>query len=210
MGRRAFLFKAIFALIAIWAAVWGLRTWAGSKRVTAQKVATEIDAAAFADWSAASSAPDAAQAATREKKLREIAGLVNRLDFAEREKSRDQRKPEEFFRKLSGDEKKLFIDLTVRESMTQFMEALDKLPPADRRKFVEQGLREIQQGRTAEEMTRAKELDDNLLETITGEGMRAYFEKASTDTKLDLAPLMEAMNEVMQGLRGQPLGPGSR
>jgi hypothetical protein len=37
--------------------------------------------------------------------------------------------------------------------------------------------------------------------------MRAYFDKASADTKLDLAPLMEAMNEVMQGLRGNEFGP---
>ena len=37
--------------------------------------------------------------------------------------------------------------------------------------------------------------------------MQAYFEKSSADTKLDLAPLMEAMNETMQGLRGNEFGP---
>ena len=36
---------------------------------------------------------------------------------------------------------------------------------------------------------------------------RAYFEKSSADTKLDLAPLMEAINETMQGLRGNEFGP---
>ena len=81
------------------------------------------------------------------------------------------------------------------------------MEPGQRRKFVEQGLKEIQDGRTADEMARAEELDDNLLETISQEGMRAYFEKSSADTKLDLAPLMEAMNETMQGLRGNEFGP---
>ena len=58
---------------------------------------------------------------------------------------------------------------------------------------------------------RGKELlDQNLLARITSEGMRAYYEKASADTKLDLAPLMEAMNEVMQGLRGNDFGPPRR
>jgi hypothetical protein len=46
-----------------------------------------------------------------------------------------------------------------------------------------------------------------VLERITREGMRAYFEKSSTETKLDLAPLMEAVHETMQGLRGNQFGP---
>jgi hypothetical protein len=86
------------------------------------------------------------------------------------------------------------------------MQALDQLPPEERRKFVEQGLREIEDGKTKEEMVRAQELGSNLLERISNEGMRAYFDKASADTKLDLAPLMEAMNEVMQGIRGNQFG----
>jgi hypothetical protein len=55
-------------------------------------------------------------------------------------------------------------------------------------------------------MARAQEMDEDLLTKISEEGMRAYFNKASADTKLDLAPLMEAMNEVMQGLRGTEFG----
>jgi len=42
----------------------------------------------------------------------------------------------------------------------------------------------------------------------TGGALEGYLvDKASADTKLDLAPLMEAMNEVMQGLRGNEFGP---
>lgn len=206
MGRGAFLAKAVLFLLLVWGAVWAIRAWAGSRQITAEKVAGAIREAGFEDLSPYETPPDAAAGKRREEKIREIAGLVNRLDFAERQRSRDDRRPEEFFRKLSVAEKRLFVDLTVRESMGKFMEALDALPPAERRKFVEQGLREIEEGRTGEEMLRAKELGDDLLERISGEGLRAYFEKASADTKLDLAPLMEAMNETMQGLRGQ--GPG--
>ena len=71
---------------------------------------------------------------------------------------------------------------------------------------MERGLEEINSGRTAEEMERAPEMDGNLLAKISEEGMRAYFEKSNADTKLDLAPLMEAMNELMQGLRGREFG----
>jgi len=205
MRRSRILLQTALLLVLIWGGVMALRAFAGSKQVTAEKVNREIEAAAFEDWSEREATDPA-----REKKLREIAGLVNRLDFAERRKTRDDRTTEGFFRRMSPSEKKLFIDLTVRESMGKFMEAIDALPPEKRKEFVKQGLSEIESGKTEEEMARARELGDDLLETIAGEGMRAYFEKASADTKLDLAPLMESMNEVMQGLRGQEFGPPSR
>jgi hypothetical protein len=87
------------------------------------------------------------------------------------------------------------------------MESLDAMKPEQRRKFVEQGLKEITEGRTEADMARAEELGSDLLDKISQEGMKAYFEKSSAETKLDLAPLMEAMNETMQGLRGNEFGP---
>lgn len=207
MGRRAVVLKAIGVLFAVWAAVFGIRAVAGSKKITAERVEAAVGAAKFDDWSGLTTPTDAAEAKRRERELREIAAMINRLDFNEREKNRRNRSGEEFFRRLTPDEKSLFIDLTIVESMNRFMEALDGLPPAERKHFVEQGLKEIREGRTEEEMARADELSEDLLDRISSEGMRAYFEKASTDTKLDLAPLMEAMNEIMQGLRGNEFGP---
>ena len=210
MRRKKVLIQALLTLLLLWAVVVAVRTFATSKQITADKVAAVVNEAGFEDWSGQSSPPDPKRAKQREDKIREISGLINRLDFAEREKNRDERSGEKLYRRMTPDEKKLFIDLTVRESMGKFMEALDQLPPDKRKQFVQQGLKEIESGRTGEDMARAVELDKNLLETITNEGMRAYFEKASADTKIDLAPLMESMNEVMQGLRGQEFGPGAR
>lgn len=207
MSHRSVIIKAIAVLAVVWAIVWSVKAWAGSRKITAERVQSRIEAANFADWSDREKPPSAAAAERREKELREIAGLVNRLDFQEREKNRRNRGGEEFFRKLSSSEKSLFIDLTVMESMNRFMESLDAMPPGQRRKFVEQGLKEIEEGRTEDDMARADELGADLLEKISQEGMRAYFEKSSTQTKLDLAPLMEAINETMQGLRGNEFGP---
>lgn len=207
MQRRKVIIRAAAILVIVWAAVWAVRAYAGSRKLTAERVNREIAAANFEDWSSRDGADDGPEGRKRMEKITEIAGMVNRLDFAEREKNRQNRGGEEFFRKLSREEKNRFIDLTVTESMNRFMESLDAMPPAQRRKFVEQGLKEIEDGRTAEEMSRAKEMGADLLEKISQEGMRAYFEKSSADTKLDLAPLMEAVNETMQGLRGNEFGP---
>lgn len=205
MGRRSVILKAILALVLVWAVVWGVRAWAGSRKITAEKVDREIVAVDFEDWSQEGKGRSESPG-DREKEIRRIAGMINRLDFQEREKNRENRTAEEFYRKLDARERELFVNLTLMESMNRFMEALDELPPAERRKFVKQALKEIEDGRTAEEMARAEELGDNLLDRISEEGMKAYFEKAGADTKLDLAPLLEAMNEVMQGMRGGEFG----
>ena len=204
MDRKAVILKTLLALALVWGVVWGIRTWAGSRKITAERVNHEMVEAGFADWSEHSG--DSNEAERREKKIREIAEMANRLDFQEREKNRENRSGEEFFRKLDDKEKELFVDLTIMESMNRFMTALDELKPAERRRFVQQGLKEIEEGKTAEEMARAEAMGKDLLDRISQEGMRAYFEKASADTKLDLAPLMEAMNEVMQGIRGNEFG----
>lgn len=207
MARKQVIIKAAIVLLLVWSSVWVVRAYAGSRKITAERVNREVAAAHFADWSAEKSPPDPAEAARRDKELRKIADLVNQLDFQEREKNRDNRTGEAFFRRLAPNEKSLFIDLTIMESMGRFMEALDAMKPEQRKKFVEQGLKEINEGRTADEMARADELGSDLLDKISAEGMKAYFEKSSADTKLDLAPLMEAMNETMQGLRGNEFGP---
>lgn len=204
-AKQSVIVKSLVVLALIWALVFAVRSFASSKKITAERLDREVKELAFADWS--DNPGSGAVAREREEEIRRIADMVNRLDFAERERNRQSRSGEDFFRKLSTTEKNLFIDLTIVESMSRFMEALDQMPEKQRKRFVEQGLKEIREGRTEEEMERAQEMDNNLLTKISEEGMRAYFDKASADTKLDLAPLMEAMNEVMQGLRGNEFGP---
>jgi len=206
MGRRAIIIRALTVLVLVWIGVWGIRAWASSRRVTAEMLQRTVAKAKFDDWSKLEGESDPAEASRREKEIRDIAGLVNRLDFRERQKNRQEHSNEVFFSKLNQRERELFFDLTIRETMDTFMEALDQMSPEQRKKFVEQGLKEIESGRTEAEMKRARELGDDLLSKASEQGMRAYFEKANADTKLDLAPLLEAMNETMQGLRGAEFG----
>ena len=204
-GKKEVIFKGLAVLALVWLAVFAVRFFASSKKIPAESLDHEVRELNLADWSEGSGS--GAEAKRRGEQIRRIAEMVNRLDFAERQKNRENRSGDAFFRKLSQNEKNLFIDLTIMESMGRFMEALDQMPEEQRKKFVAQGLKEIQDGRTEEEMQRAEEMGGDLLAKISQEGMRAYFDKASADTKLDLAPLMQAMNEAMQGLRGNEFGP---
>jgi hypothetical protein len=207
MGKQQVIIRAALALALVWGCVWGVRAAAGSQKITAERINQVVEESRFADWSSDPGAPESALARKREEDLRQIADMVNRLDFQEREKNRQNRTGETFFSKLSASEKTLFINLTVVESMSRFMDALDAMKPEQRKRFVEQGLKEIETGRTQGELARVQAIDPQLLDQITQQGIKAYFEKSTADTKLDLAPLMDAMNGAMQGLRGNEFGP---
>jgi hypothetical protein len=205
MNQKRFVIRALVVIAIIWAAVFAVRSWAAQRKITAEALQKAVESSQFADWS--TQAGSSTDAERREQQIRKIADITNRLDFREREKNRENRTLEGLFRNLSTDERNLFIELTVAESMSQFMIALDKMSPKERKSFVKRGLEEVAAGRTEEDIKRTKELGDDVIEKVTTEGMKAYFQKASADTKMDLAPLMEAMNDIMQGMRGQKFGP---
>ena len=197
------LLTGLAICVGVWIVVGGVQRYFGGMKPSAEKFGALVGEAGFADWSGMDESPDAAEGARRVEKLREVAALVNQLDFREREKIRERGADRNFFRSLSKPEQVIFFDLTYAESINRMMEALDGLPPEERRKFVERGLAELESGVAQEDMERMQELGDDLLAKAAEEGFKAYVDKASAQTKMDLAPLMEAMNETMQGLRGQ-------
>jgi hypothetical protein len=200
--KTRIILKALAVCAAVWLVVVLGQKVFGSLKPTAEGVARTVEKAGLADWSERSGKAGGQEAEKRERVIREVARQVNAFDFKEREKARDRRLLEDFFRRLSPDEQALFVDLTLTESMTRWMEALDGMPKEDRRRFVERGLAEIEDGVTGEDLQRMREMGHNLLQRVAEEGFRAYLGQASAETKMDLAPLMEAMSGVMQGMTG--------
>ena len=207
MTRWNVIIKAVLILVLVWSGVWGIRAFAGSRQITAERIGREIEKADFADWSGRATLPEDTEAQRRDKKLREIANLVNHLDFQEREEHRRNHTDAAFFSKLNPQEKGTYIELTVMESIKRFIKSLDGMPPKQRKQFIEQGLKEFAQGSSEEELARTKALGADMLTKISLEGMRAYLGESSADAKLNLAPLIEVVNETMQGLRGNEFGP---
>ncbi|MCH7228887.1 hypothetical protein [Haloferula sp. A504] len=208
MAKQRILIQAVVALALVWALVAGVRAIAGSKRVTAEKISEKISEVNLEDWS--EGVPPGAVLSEREDQIREVAYMYNKLDFAERDEARRERIGEDFFRRMAPDEKEMFVEMTVETSMKNMMRALDVMSSEERRKIVEDGLRQIEEGRTGEDIRRAEELSEDMLARITEEGVSAFFEETSAEAKLDLAPLMEAMDGVLKGLRGNEFRPGER
>jgi hypothetical protein len=52
-------------------------------------------------------------------------------------------------------------------------------------------------------MERLRREDEQVFENVVEKGLGAYYEEASAETKMDLAPLMEEMQQRMRGFGGR-------
>lgn len=196
--------------LAVLALLWLLVTWAGnvaaSKKATAGRLAQLVTEADFADWS--EGAGSAAEGAQRREALEEIAEVLNRLDLSERERMREEETGMRLFEKLTAEERAYFVDLTLTRSMQRMMEAFDQMEPAERKKFVQRAMKNMENGRDEDDLARLESEDPALVDKMVSAGMQAYYEEASAETKLDLAPLMDAFSKMMQGFARGPGGGG--
>lgn len=139
---------------------------------------------------------DGLPAETRRDAIDEVAGKLNRLPFEERQKLRANRAPRGFFKTMTPDEQRRFLDATLPAGFQQMMEAFNKMKPEERKKMVARALDEMQQ-REGEEPP--PDVSDPRMQTIVEQGLQSFYRDASAETKLDLAPLIDQMQKRMRG-----------
>lgn len=201
MNRNMLFAKVGGGILALWLVVYGIKALVAPHQATAERVTELVSEAKLIDYSKYDAVPNSSIAEERMEALEEVASVVNRLDLGGQEEARDAL--EELWEKLSYRERQQFVDLTA-ESFRQFFKAIDSLTPEARRNFIERGLRELEDGTTGDRMERLLAQDPEIMKRIAEKGMEAYFQNASAETKMEMAPFLKATNEVIQGIRGQP------
>jgi len=194
--KKALLIKGFSVLCILWLLVWGVGSWASSRKASADRVETLIDEAGLEDWSEGFEEPTKEQ---RKSKIDEIAKVLNRLDLREREQLRDRRAGRKLFEKLGSEERLYFLEKTLTTSMRRMMEAFDKMDREQRREMVQRSIKDMMGGPGGEDLERLKEENPEIVEEIVRVGLQVYYQKASAETKLDLVPLMDAFEEVIKG-----------
>jgi hypothetical protein len=182
--------KLVAALLLLWAIVGGITYFARSAKTTPESVMRYLDAHPVAGLSAAQ----------RGKVLEKVAVQVNQLGYEERREVRVSKKLDGFFRALPSDEQTRFLDLTLPAGFKQMMEALNKMEPEKRKKFVSRALEDMKKREGEEPPENQRQLDANG-QKIIDQGFRSFYSEASAETKMDVAPLIEQLQKNLQNVR---------
>jgi hypothetical protein len=130
-----------------------------------------------------------------------VARELNRLDFAQRRQLRAEEELDRFFRDLTRDEQERFLAITLPEGFRQMMSAFNRMEPEQRRRWVDRALNDLAAAEERGEAGPPPELDEEITRLVVNEGLQAFYEEASAETKLDFAPVLERIQESLQRFR---------
>lgn len=204
--RFTIIVRTFVALAIVWSAVWAVRWLAGSLKTTAAGVERRIEAAGFADG-AAQVVADPALAAARDHSLREVASMINRLDYRERAEHRRRGTAGRLFEQLSPAEQEVFVELAVTPALDRLLDSLESLPAKQRKRFIEQGVKALTATDAAGQLpATGYQQPLKLLENLDVKDLRALLKGAGPRLKFQVFPLVEAINESLQGMNGPDFG----
>lgn len=196
-SQLVFFVKVGAVLALIWGMVWGVMTVTGVFQETPEKVVAYMESHSLAD----EEDPD-----KRRKIISTLADKLNALDHVQigefqgdSENNRDRGR--EFFQGMSPDEQHFFMEKRIGKAFNQMMNAFNDMEREERQQLVERTLKRMKDDdRERVQLERLENADPEATEKIVNEGLKAYYQEASAETKLDLAPLMEQMQRNLQGL----------
>ena len=197
MSIKNLLF-ALSSLVLIWAGVAAVLRVTEKHTSTPEKVNALM---ATAPWLEGPPATDEA----RKKYLADIIANVNRLDFDQRRSMREDGRDvsQRFFDSLTKEERARFLEETVEQHFKSVMKAFNQMPREERQKLVKQAMTDMNRNQPdGRNMDRLKQDDEKVYEKVVEKGLGAYYEDASAETKMDLAPLMEQMQQRLRGFGG--------
>jgi len=186
--------------VGIWGAVAGIMSLTEKHTTTPEKV---LSAIGKVPWMLDENAE--LSDAQRKEQLDKIIVEVNLLDFDQRrrmrEEDRDQEQWRAFMESLSEEERGYFMKETVEQHFKSVMKAFNQMSREERQRVVDQARKDMQRNQVdGQNMERLQERDEKVFQQMVDKGLSAYYEEASAETKMDLAPLMEEMQQRINGM----------
>ncbi len=203
-SRNSLLIKAGVVLVILWAAVWGIMKVAGGMKASPEKVVALVESRPLDGLE---------DPEERKKVIGNLAKMLNELDgnevgelFEDRRESGNR--DDWFFSDMSEEEQWYFMELRMGRAFDQMMTSFNDMDPDERKRIVQRTLKDMERGgENGDARDRMRDRDPEMVDKIVNEGLRSYYQKASAETKLDLAPLMEEMQRNVglgRGMRGGP------
>ena len=194
MPLQRFWFQVAAFLALVWAGV-GVVMYVTEDSVFSPEKTLAL--MANAPWYADEDAP-------RKAYLEKVISSVIKLDFSQRNQMREDglETMEHFFKSLTDEEKGEYINRTVEENFKAVMKGLEKLPAEDRRRIIG-GIQREMKKKAAKNPEMQMILDQSPadFEKSFTKDMGLFFKEAPLSMKLEMAPMLEAMQGRMQGMR---------
>ena len=193
--HRPIVFAGI-AIAAIWVLAFGGYQLAQSFKMTAEKVRAYEQSIDFASLTGAD----------RERALAKLEAMLNGLSLEERNKVWNEIM-KRWFPQMTEDEKSGFLQATLPTNFKQTLVAFEKMPEDKRKKTIEKTLKNLrdQEARletgadsTNNQGTNQPPITPELEDKIKNIGLKSYYSQSSAETKAELAPVLEEMQNVMQ------------
>lgn len=194
MPLQRFWFQVAAFLALVWAGV-GVVMWVTEDSVFSPEKTLAL--MANAPWHADEDAP-------RKAYLDKVINSVIKLDFNQRSEMREEglETIDQFFKSLTDEEKGEYVGRTVEENFKAVMKGLEKLPAVDRRRIIGGIQREMKKKASKNpEMQMMLDQSPADFEKSFTKDMGLFFKEAPLSMKLEMAPMMEAMQGRMQGMR---------
>ena len=200
---RPILYAAT-ALAGVWLLAWAGFSIAQRWRVTAEKVANYVDSVDLSKLSG----DDRARA------LQKLADMINALSPDERRRWRMEGGWKNWFAQMTEEERGRFIEATLPTGFKQMMDAFAELPDARRKKVVDDALKNLRDARDdASAGPRPPRVSDygtngppplspELEQKVRSLGLKTYYSQSSAETKAELAPLVEEIQNQIRNGRG--------
>ena len=195
--RPGILIPAFIALALIWSGVAVVMHITDGYIVTPEKIIALVKEA---PWKGGKK-PGVAE---RKAFLEQVVANINRLDFAQKSRLRDEgrNETEDFVFDLTEAERKWFLAQTVEQQFQSAMRTFKALSIEERRRIMTVSQADMRRnGRGNEALDGLVKENDKVFETIIQNGVGEYYKEGDEKRKLLLAPLLEELQSRMQGGR---------
>ncbi len=201
--RRRPILYALIVVGAVWLLAWGGYSLSKQSKVTPEQVAAYLRATDLSRLSGEA----------RAKALRELARQMCALSGEERRRARFHEEWEKWFSDMTDEEKGTFLEATLPSGFKQMLSSFEQLPEDKRKRAIEAALVDLRKAREAAEkddptlaqrsgrMGRAQDLSPELQQKVVTIGLKSFYSESSAQTKAELAPVIEEMQQLMESGR---------
>ena len=146
--------------------------------------------------------------ADRERALQKLEAMLNGLTLEERRQVWGEVMAR-WFAAMTEAEKGEFLEATMPTGFKQMLGAFEALPPERRQKTIENTLKNLRESQAQLQAgippknamnkgTNQPALSPELQDKITTIGLKSYYTQSSPETRAELAPVLEEMQNVME------------